>query len=85
MFMRVHCRFHYRELAGMFYKSGLQVEQVLGAVFAFPPQHQIFYRYCPAQLLPVIRFIESVLNSLQIFYRFGAATTCFRLTPQKNL
>lgn len=84
MFIRVHFRFHYRELVVMFHKAGLEVEQVLGTILAFPPQHQVFYRYCPAKLLPVIRFIESVLNSLQIFYRFGAATTCFCLTPQKN-
>ncbi len=81
MFIRIHLQFRYHELIVMLHEAGLEVERVLGAILAFPPQYQLFYRCCPATFLPFIRFIESMCNSLRIFRRIGAATTCFYLKP----
>jgi len=81
-FIRVHERFQYHALITMFHNTGFDVEQAVGAIFAFPPHYQIFYRYCPAVVLPFIRGLERLLNRLHLFRRFGAVTTCFRLKPR---
>jgi ubiquinone/menaquinone biosynthesis C-methylase UbiE len=80
-FMRVHERFDYAALLGMVRRAGFEVAAECGAVFAFPPHYQVFYRACPAWLLPAIRGLERALNRLRVLPRFGAVTTCFRLTP----
>jgi 2-polyprenyl-3-methyl-5-hydroxy-6-metoxy-1,4-benzoquinol methylase len=81
IFMRVHRRFRYNNLVTMFQQAGFKVEQAVGTVFAFPPHYQVFYRYCPAIMLLVIRGIEQFLNKVNLFQRFGSVTTCFRLKP----
>jgi ubiquinone/menaquinone biosynthesis C-methylase UbiE len=81
-FMRVHERFRYNALVTMFQNAGFEVERAIGTIFAFPPHYQVFYRYCPAFLLPAIRTLENVLNKLHVFQRFGSVTTCFRLKPR---
>ena len=81
-FIRIHERFRYRDLITMFHNTGFAVEQAAGAVFAFPPHYQVFYRYCPAVILPFIRGLERLLNRVHLFRRFGAVTTCFRLKPR---
>lgn len=81
-FLRVHTRFHYKTLLTMIKHTGFEVQQSVGTVFAFPPHYQVFYRYCPAFLLPAIRAMENLLNSVHVFQRVGAVTTCFRLTPR---
>jgi hypothetical protein len=81
-FIRIHERFRYRDLITMFHNAGFAVEQAVGAVFAFPPHYQVFYRYCPASMLPFIRGLERLLNRVHLFRRFGAVTTCFRLKPR---
>lgn len=80
-FLRVHTRFHYTRLLAMIWEAGFEVQQAVGTVFAFPPHYQVFYRYCPALLLPAIRFMESLLNRMGVFQRVGAVTTCFCLKP----
>ena len=80
-FIRVHERFRYRALVTMFRNADFEVEHALGAVFAFPPHYQVFYRYCPTMLLPAIRILEQLLNKLHVFQKFGSVTTCFRLKP----
>ena len=80
-FMRVHRRFGYNTLATMFRQAGFQVEQALGTIVAFPPHYQVFYRYCPAMLLPLIRGFETWLNRVNLLQRVGSVTTCFRLKP----
>ncbi len=82
MFLRVHRRFRYAALLRLFHHAGFETQTAQGAIFAFPPHHQIFYRYCPGALLPVIRCAEQLSNALRVFPRFGAVTTCFRLTPR---
>ncbi|GAK49655.1 hypothetical protein U14_00878 [Candidatus Moduliflexus flocculans] len=81
IFLRVHRRFRYAALLRLFHNAGFMVNSVQGAILAFPPHHQIFYRYCPGKLLPAIRCIEHLANALRVFPRFGAVTTCFRLLP----
>jgi 2-polyprenyl-3-methyl-5-hydroxy-6-metoxy-1,4-benzoquinol methylase len=83
-FIRIHERFRYHNLITMFHNSEFDVEQAAGAVFAFPPHYQVFYRYCPVLLLPFIRGLERLLNRLHLFRRFGAVTTCFRLKPVRD-
>ena len=80
-FLRVHTRFHYKKLLTMIQHTGFEVQQAVGAVFAFPPHYQVFYRYCPAFLFPAIRAMEALLNRMHVFQRFGSVTTCFRLAP----
>jgi ubiquinone/menaquinone biosynthesis C-methylase UbiE len=80
-FMRVHERFDYAALLGMVRRAGFEIAASNGAVFAFPPHYQVFYRACPAWLLPAIHGLERALNRLRVLPRFGAVTTCFRLTP----
>ncbi|GAK57004.1 methyltransferase type 11 [Candidatus Vecturithrix granuli] len=78
-FLRVHTRFHYNNLLAMIKNAGFEMQHAVGTVFAFPPHYQVFYRYCPALLLPAIRFMENLLNRMSVFQRVGAVTTCFRL------
>ncbi|MDY0095599.1 MAG: class I SAM-dependent methyltransferase [Candidatus Vecturithrix sp.] len=80
-FLRVHTRFHHKKLLTMIHHTGFEVRQAVGAVFAFPPHYQVFYRYCPAFLLPAIRAMEALLNRMHVFQRFGSVTTCFHLKP----
>lgn len=80
-FLRVHTRFHYKKLLTMIQHTGFEVQQAVGTVFAFPPHYQVFYRYCPALLLPAVRAMENLLNRMYVFQRFGSVTTCFRLKP----
>lgn len=78
-FLRVHIRFHYKKLLTMIQNTGFEVQQAVGTVFAFPPHYQVFYRYCPAFLLPAICAMEALLNRMHVFQRFGSVTTCFHL------
>ncbi len=80
-FLRVHTRFHYKKLLTMIQNTGFDMQQAVGTVFAFPPHYQVFYRYCPAFLLPAVRAMENLLNRMYVFQRFGSVTTCFRLKP----
>ena len=82
-FMRVHERFRYQALVTMFRNADFEVEQAIGTIFAFPPHYQVFYRYVPAVLLPLVRLMENGGNRLHLFQRFGSVTTCFRLKPAK--
>ncbi len=82
IFLRVHRRFRYTALLRLFHQAGFETLSAQGAIFAFPPHHQIFYRYCPGALLPAIRCVEQLSNALRVFPRFGAVTTCFRLAPR---
>lgn len=81
-FLRVHTRFHYKKLLTMIQHTGFDMQQAVGAVFAFPPHYQVFYRYCPVFLLPAIRVMEHLLNRLRLFQRVGSVTTCFHLIPR---
>lgn len=81
VFLRIHLRFRYRALLTLFRNAGLTVETATGAVFAFPPHYQVFYRHCPGWLLVLVRKIEQIFNTLHLFQRFGAVTTCFQLKP----
>lgn len=78
-FLRVHTRFHYNSLLGMIREVGFELKQAVGVVFAFPPHYQVFYRYCPTLLLPIVRLLEHGLNQIHLFQRFGSVTTCFHL------
>lgn len=78
-FLRVHARFQYDHLRAMMQEAGFDLQQAVGTVFAFPPHYQVFYRYCPAWLLPAVRIMENLLNSIHVFQRFGSVTTCFHL------
>ena len=78
-FMRIHLRFRYQDLLSLFREAGFQVQQARGTVFAFPPHSQVFYRYCPAFLLPAIHAVENGLNAIRCFQRFGSLTGCFLL------
>jgi ubiquinone biosynthesis O-methyltransferase len=80
-FMRIHTRFRYRDLVVMLHRTGFEIDQTVGTVFAFPPHYQVFYRYCPGFLLTGVRGLEWILNQLHIFPRWGAVTTCFRVHP----
>lgn len=82
IFLRVHRRFRYADLLRLFHAAGFEAVAARGAIFAFPPHYQLFYRYCPGVLLPAIRWIEQLANALRVFPRFGAVTTCFRLMPR---
>jgi len=81
-FLRVHKRFGYNNLVEMFNKQGFKVVDAKGAVFAFPPYYPVFYRYCPSVVLPIIRGVESLLNTADILKRFGSVSTCFRIEKQ---
>ncbi len=78
-FMRIHERFSYAQLLAMFDQAGLHVEDAQGTIFAFPPHYQLFYRYCPGFLLPGIHALETALNAIGCFQRFGSVTSCFLL------
>jgi ubiquinone/menaquinone biosynthesis C-methylase UbiE len=80
-FLRIHQRFAYKALLTLFRDADLEIERTAGAVFAFPPHYQVFYRYCPGWLLSIVRDLEQILNRLRMFQRFGAVTTCFQLKP----
>ena len=82
-FMRIHLRFRYQDLLNLFHEAGFQVQQAKGTVFAFPPHSQVFYRYCPGFLLPVIHAVESGLNVLHCFQRVGSLTGCFLLKKNR--
>lgn len=84
-YYRIHRRFGYRDLVKMFELSGFKVLDSKGAIFAFPPHYPIFYRYCPFFLLPIIRWMESLLNRVNVFQRFGSVTTSFIMTKMKPL
>jgi len=76
-FIRVHKRFGYKRLVEKFNKQGFKVINAKGAVFAFPPHYQVFYRYCPSVVLPVVRGMEWLLNAVGVFQKFGSVTTSF--------
>ncbi len=80
-FLRIHKRFPQAELLRMFQQAGFESEQAAGAIFAFPPHYQVFYRVCPATILSLVRRLEHFLNAVHLFGQFGAVTTCFRLKP----
>lgn len=83
-FFRIHRRFRYSNLIEEFRNRGFEVLDSKGAVIAFPPHFQVFYRFFPSFLLPVIKKIEGFFNWIGIFQRFGSVTTCFSLRKHRK-
>lgn len=79
VFRRVHRRFGYGNLVGLFRQHGFAVREAKGAVMAFPPVYLAVYQFLPGLILRPIRWLEELLNEIGIFKRFGSVTTGFRL------
>lgn len=79
IFRRVHRRFGYGNLSRMFRAHHFAVLNAKGAVLAFPPVYLAVYQFLLRPLLPMVRWLEELLNEVGIFKRFGSVTTGFRL------